>query len=349
MGKTIGLLSVIAALAFGTGARSLAQTQPEGLDSRKAAGSDPLVRVDDHVITRAELQTYFEGFYADRRMQEHLRCLPPLERGQFLALEMAKALPELVEQHLLVAAAKEEYPNLEPVQKAVDEILARRLRELSREQGSLMAVVQSFHDRGITLEEWKHLLSDAILVQNYVRPRIQSRLRVSPTDMRRYYEQDPGAFRRPRRVAYRLIIVDPAGCETPEQERAKAQSILERLRLGADFAELAEQYSIDRDQTDGGLHEVDAPLAPPDWLPPPCAGLEPGQLSELRPTEAGYCIARLESIVPSRIPPFDEVQAEVRAILLERKTREAEREVIERLRSKAVVEYLPAGNTLLGH
>ena len=207
MKKPFRFMLVAAVLAFPAARLSLADGRTGAPGPGGPPGSEPLVRVNDHVITRAELETYFEGFYAGARMQAHLGSLAPLEREQFLSVELAKALPELVEQHLLVAAAREEYPNLEPVHRAVDDILARRLGELSREKGSLMAVVQSFHDRGITLEQWKRLLSDAILVQNYIRPKIESRVRVSPAEMRRCYEQERETFRRPARILYRLIIV----------------------------------------------------------------------------------------------------------------------------------------------
>jgi len=318
--------------------------RPTAQDSR---GSEGLVRVNGHVITRKELQAYYAAFHLNDQVQAALEALSPVERERLVVQGLAKALPELVEQRLLLAAAEEQYPDTEALRQVIEEMLAGRLEELRQEKGSMVAVVRAFHRRGLSLQQWKDLMADAILVQSYMWPRVKGRVRVSPTEMRDYYERESASFRRPRRVVYRAILVDPAGCDTPEEERVKAEAILERIREGADFGELAELHSIDRASTDGGLHEVEAPETPPDWLPPLCEGLKPGEVSAVRETPAGFCIVRLEQVVPSRIPAFQEVQDEIRAVLTRRKTEEVEREVIEKLRAGAHVEWLPGGRQLM--
>jgi hypothetical protein len=235
----------------------------------------------------------------------------------------------------------------EAVQQAVDEMLEEHVQGLCQQQGSMIAVVQSFHERGIKLTEWKELMGDAIVVQNYLMPAIRERVHVKPSELRPYYEEHREQFRVPRRIRFRVILVDPAGCETREQERAKAQSILEKLRGGAEFADMAEKYSLDRDRTEGGLRVLDAPADSPNWVPPLCEGLKPGELSGLRETAAGFCLTRLERIEPRRVRSFEEVQPEVRAALLERKLEQERERLIERLREAATIEYFPAGRQLL--
>ncbi len=347
MNKITALTLMLVLLAVGRGAWSSAEA-PMPVPPREAGEAEKLVRVNDHVITRKELETFFEAFYLNEPLREEMRGLPPLQREQLYGQGFAKALPELVEQRLLLAEARREYTNTEAVQKAIDEMLVRRLDELSEEKGSLRAALQSFHHRGITLEEWRELMADAILAQNYLWGKLESPVHIRPAELRLYYRRHRESLRRPRRVLYRLILVDPAGCENEEQERAKAESILEQIRQGADFAQLAERHSLDRDETEGGLREVEASRTSSDWLPPLCRGLKPGEVSGVQKSEAGYCIARLEKVIPSHVPSFEEVQQAMRAALSRRKREEAQRELIDRLRSSAHVQYLPAGEKLLG-
>jgi len=312
------------------------------------AATEGLVRVNGHLITRRELQTYFATIHADERTLAELEALPPVEREQLYGRELARVLPELIKHRLLLEAALGEYGDAEAISAAVGEALQERLQQLARERGSMLEVIRALHRRGVSLQDWKRLMTEAVIVENYLRRRTRKAARVSPRDMRRYYRLHKHELRRPRKVVYRIILVDPAGCETPEQEKARAEELRERILRGEDFAQLAERYSLERDVTDGGLHEVQAPANAPDWLPPVCEGLKPGEPPQVRKTGAGYVVVRLEEVIPARVPGFAEAQDEVRAALQERRRREVEDRLLAELRAGAHIEWLPAGLALTG-
>ena len=122
--------------------------------------------------------------------------------------------------------------------------------------------------------------------------------------------------------------------------------MLEQIRAGADFAEMAAVHSLDRDKADGGLREVEAPQTMPDWLPPLCAGMEPGQASEVKATEAGYCIAKLERVEPGSVQKFEEVQLDIAKKLATLKKQQTREGLLNQLYAKASVHYFPAGEQL---
>ena len=284
----------------------------------EAAGDAELARVDGAPVTRNDLATYVRLFYLTDEAMDQLEQLPQLHRDQLLEETNGRALPELVNRRLLLQAAREKFAASDRLDAVLDRMVREKQEELMRKKGSMVAVLQSLHRRKATLSQWKAAMRETILVQSYLWETIGPRVRVSPEEMRRYYDSHMETLRRPRRVVYRVILVDAAGCASRQEERRRAEQVLERLRQGESFAELAEQYSVDRDRTEGGLREVVSPAVPPDWLPPLCRGLEPGQTSGALEQESGFCIVRLERIVPAGVPPFDEVQGELSPAILER-------------------------------
>jgi len=307
---------------------------------------ETLVRVNGHVVTRRELDTYSKAFHMTDELRAQAEALLPLEREQFYAEQRKHALRGLIRQRLLLDEAEKEYLGRPGMQEHLDALVEKQVRRTVEERGSLLAVHQWLRAQGITGKEWRDLIAQSILIESYKQDKIEPLVHVSPDEMRRYYEAHTDEFRLPQRVLYRVIIVDPEGCETAEQERAKAEAILEQIRGGADFADIAEKHSLDRDKKEGGLRVRQAPPDQPDWLPPLCAGLEPGEVSDVQATEAGYCIAKLERIEPSRILAFEEVVVEIGRTLAARKKEQLLEDLVTELQKKADVNYLPAGAAL---
>lgn len=313
-----------------------------------ASGPDPdaeLARVGGHTITGEELTTFFKAFFLREEAARRVRDLPLLQRRQVLSRGRAQALRRLIERRALLQKVRPRFEEHPGVLEEVDRLVEERLRRAARESGSMVALMRQLHERGVSLGQWKDFMAETIMIQQYLWDRVESEVRVRPEQIRRYWRRHREEFRRPRQVLYRLIVVDPAGTETEQERRARAESIRRRIAEGASFAEMAEKHSLDRDRTEGGLRKVQAPEG---WLPPVCRGLEPGQLSEVLKTEAGFCIARLEEIRPARVPPFEEVQEEVRRRLVEQARSREQRRAIRELRQEASVTILPAGRKLLG-
>jgi len=307
---------------------------------------ETLVKVNDHVITRRELDTYSRVFHMSDELRAEVEALLPLEREQFYAEQRKQALRGLISRRLLLEEAEEEYLGRPGMREHLGALVEKQVRRTVEKKGSSLAVHKWLREQGITGKEWRDLIAQSILIESYKQDKIEPRVHVSPDQMRRYYEAHTEEFHLPQRVFYRVILVDPEGCETAEQERAKAEAILEQIRGGADFAEMADKHSLDRDKKEGGLRVRKAPPERPDWLPPLCVGLEAGEVSDVQATEAGYCIARLERIEHSRVPEFEEVVVEIGRKLAEQKRERIIEVLVTELQKKADVEYFPAGAAL---
>ena len=117
-----------------------------------------------------------------------------------------------------------------------------------------------------------------------------------------------------------------------------ARELLEKLRNGADFAELAKEYSTDtvsgKNGGDLGWFSLDQMVEP---FANAVAELEPGELSE-EPVKSqfGWHIIKLEGVRKSPPPSFEQMRPE----LEDRIRRQAITDKIDALRSEANVEIL---------
>jgi parvulin-like peptidyl-prolyl isomerase len=190
---------------------------------------------------------------------------------------------------------------------------------------------------GLTYEEWMRTLREQMIVAAMRREHVDRHVRVSPADVRAYYEKEQASLAEKGEVHVRRIVISAAGTNAPAA-RQRAEEVHRRAKAGEDFVALAKAHSQDAPAL------IERPLVYNDparelkaELAKAVLALEPGQVSP--PVEVGgdYYILKLELRKDGRVPPFEEVQEEI-----ERTLRAAEAETIYRawvqgLRRKAHV------------
>ena len=125
-----------------------------------------------------------------------------------------------------------------------------------------------------------------------------------------YYLANQDQYAKPRRIRLAQIFLAMDSCNA-EEVRVKAQSILEQLKAGADFAELAKQHSDGPNAAEGGAfrewmtepEEIQNPVVKAAF-----ALSEVGQISDIIESQGGLHILRLNADQKAYIEPFDQVK-----------------------------------------
>jgi peptidyl-prolyl cis-trans isomerase C len=116
----------------------------------------------------------------------------------------------------------------------------------------------------------------------------------------------------------------------------EAKAVLDRLKGGGDFAELAKEKSKDPGAAEGG----DLGYFTKDQMVPEFADVAfkmyPGQLSNPVKTQFGWHIIKVEDKRTKQPPEFEKVKGQIEAFL----TRKAQTEFIAKLRQSAKIERL---------
>ena len=197
----------------------------------------------------------------------------------------------------------------------------------------------------------KRVVSYVLLDRELLRPQVT----VTERDLGLYYQDHRDEFRQEEESCARHILVKVATDEAAEghaEEEARriAETLLERVEGGGDFAAVARASSEDQGSAANGgdlgcfpfgrmVREFDDALY----------DLEPGQTSGLVRTSFGYHIIRLESRREERVLPLEEVEDRVRALVTEQKMSDLGDEKAQAL-ANALIEgqSLPAAAEVVG-
>ncbi len=140
-------------------------------------------------------------------------------------------------------------------------------------------------------------------------------IEVSTEDARAYYDQNKARFttEEQRRASHILIRVEPgASDQQREAARAKAESIVQQLKDGAEFAALAASESQDPGSAAAG---GDLGFFTRDMMVQPFAqaafSLEPGQTSDVVETEFGFHVIRVTDLRAGTQKSFESVRPEI--------------------------------------
>jgi peptidyl-prolyl cis-trans isomerase D len=148
----------------------------------------------------------------------------------------------------------------------------------------------------------------------------ESQVSVSEDEIVEYFEDNRETFGTPKRVRARHILFQltpEAPQETLDAVRAKAQKVLEEARSGADFAELARQYSEDPGSKDqGGDLGFFTRERMVKSFSDAAFSMAPGQISDLVASRFGWHIIKVEQIEEATEPVLAEVYDEIQKKLV---------------------------------
>jgi len=149
---------------------------------------------------------------------------------------------------------------------------------------------------------------------------LRAEIQVSDEEIGKYYQDNAPQFREPEKVRVSRIFIPLDGREQA-QSRAEAQSILDRIRAGEDFGQMALVYSKDRkasEKGDWGPFEW-RELAPPEQTE--IGRLEAGGMSGVVDLEDGASIIKVTEKEAAVTRPLEEVKGQIMTILQDERGR----------------------------
>lgn len=178
------------------------------------------------------------------------------------------------------------------------------------------------------LEQIKKI-TEQILVQVLIEREISDKIKVNDEEVLEYYEQNKDSFTEKEQVHLYNILL-----ETEEE----AQDVLEQLKAGGDFSEIAIEKSAGPSATQGGdLGYLTRGTIIPE-IEEVVFALELEELSEVIKTDFGFHILKITEKKPETVKALEEVKEDIIQTLLPDKQKEAFENLIEELKGKAAIE-----------
>ena len=186
------------------------------------------------------------------------------------------------------------------------------------------------------------LLND-LLSKEFMKREVLAKISITDEDMRSYYKANSKSYTTPETIRARHILVTvPAKAEdnVKQEARKRAETVLERIRSGEDFAKLATELSDDTGSKekggDVGFFQRGKMVKP---FEDAAFSMKKGEVSGLVETKFGFHIIRVEDRNDARLKPFDEVKEEIRATLTKLFEQEKTTEYVDEAMKKAGVKY----------
>ena len=239
-----------------------------------------------------------------------------------------------------------------------DTFTASRINDIIREQygGDRVAFIKTLYERGVTMQKYKDEIKDNAIV-GYMRNRnvVQSVL-VSPYQIEQYYQENLRLFQQDEKIKVATIVLHKSlfpstrtgkdgKPESYDPQQDIAGELLYKIDTGSDFGEMAKSYSEagNKDQggelgwvTQNGKTAIRADL----W--PAIAKLQPGQHTDVIPTDDGYYyIVMVEDRQKAAMTPLDDVRAEIEKKIIDDQLQLRQQSWLDSLRAKAFIKMFP--------
>ena len=200
---------------------------------------------------------------------------------------------------------------------------------------SKLLLIDARHNLYETEPEFKAELAklrESLLI-NYAGGKVLSSVKVSDEDARKFYDENPDKFNEGEAVNADHILVD---------SKEKALEILEKINSGElSFNEAAQQFSsCPSGQRGGNLGDFGRGQMVPEF-DKAVFELEVGAVtSEPVQTQFGYHLIKLNSKSESSVIPYEEIEGQLKEMLLGEKRREAYERKINQLKILYPVEII---------
>src|SRR5579862_8263002 len=265
-----------------------------------------VARVNNDVITQGDLDRA-QSELVDETQQECRACTPA-QIQEKMAPHQTDLLRDLIDSSLLVQRAKDMAIN-------VDTDVIKRLDEtrLQNNLASMEDLEKSVTASGRDFEDFKANIRNQLLTQEVIRREVGSKVVVDHAEIMKYYEDHKAEFVRPEQVIVREIFVSTEGktdAETPALQK-KADGLLQRVKDGEDFGELAKRFSDGTTAKQGGDLGTFEHGQLARNLEDIVFKLTRNQVTDVLPTKTGFLILQVRDHFPAGQQPEDKVDNEI--------------------------------------
>jgi peptidyl-prolyl cis-trans isomerase SurA len=286
--------------------------------------------VNQDIITLSEVEKWTNPLKAEIVAEDRLE---KQDRTQAL---FRQVLEKLIEEKLLDQEVKKSGVKVssKEIEATLDEVMRRN--GATKEDLEKALTVE-----GLTLEAFRKQIEKNLQRQKLIHWSVKVEEKAGEKELREFYQKNIGRYRtnetyRPGQILF--VIPKEATPEEVREIRKKCQKVLERVKKGEDFGEMALLYSEDSSNKDHG----DLGFFKKGELLPAfekeALRLKVGEVSGILRTEFGFHILKLLDRKGTAPLSFEEVTERVRADYYDGEMEKAFRQFLSTLKEKSVIE-----------
>jgi peptidyl-prolyl cis-trans isomerase C len=183
-------------------------------------------------------------------------------------------------------------------------------------------------DKGAEIEDKLQDLKKRLIVESFLKKKVEVESKVSDEDMKKFYEQNKDKFKSGEQIKASHILV---------KTEKEAKDILAQLKSGGKFEELAKKSSVDSSAAKGGDLGWFGKGSMVPAFEKAALALKEGQISEVVKSDFGFHIIKLTGKRPAGIRPFEEVKEQIKGAIMPTKQQEVFQKIKDELKKTAKI------------
>src|SRR5882724_1460766 len=319
-----------------------------------------IARVNNEIITRSEYARSRDQLKQEAQQQN------PSGADRLVAEKQRDVLRDLIDQQLLLQKGKD-------LGITGDTELIKRLDEMRKQMNlqSMEELEKAAEAQGISYEEFKQNTRNGIITQRVIGQEVGSHMTLNKDEVKKFYEEHQADMQQPEQIRLSEILVAPkaaaasapppapvpapapvAGATPPAPSQAatdaalaagqaKAQDLLDQIRKGGNFEDLAKKQSDGPSAAQGGDLSYFKRGVLAKELEDRVFALKAGEVTDVIRTKQGFVILKVTEHQMAGVPTLKEVEPRIQDALYMQKLQPALRAYLTKLREEAFIDYKP--------
>jgi len=285
--------------------------------------------VNEDVITFSQVRELVVG---QEEALAHTYANDPKTLQQKRMEVRTAAVNELIDRQLILQEFKKNKFSIP------DYVIDDRVQTIIRDQfgGNRGAFIRTLDAQGYTLDRYREIEKEKIIVQAMRQKELKSNLVIPPHDVDEYFAKHREEYSTPDQVKLRMIVLKKQGA-TDATQRAMADEIRHKVASGADFANMAQLYSQDSTNPGGDWGWIDRKTLN-EQLTNIAFNLKPGQMSNVVDSGDNYYLLFVEAKKNGGVKPLKDVRDEIEKKLLQDERQDLQEKWMAKLRKKAYIK-----------
>ena len=308
-----------------------------------------IARINNEIITRTEFS------HAREQLRQDIQQQAPQEADKIYAERQRDILRDLIDQQLLLQKGKD-------LGITGDTDLIKRLDEMRKQMGlqTMEDLEKAAEAQGVSYEEFKQTTRNQIITQRVIGQEVGSHMSLGKDEVKKFYDEHVADMKQPEQVRLSELLIAPktpaattgTDSTTPPvapadpdaalaTAQAEAQDLLERIRKGGDFAELAKKYSNGPSAADGGDLKYFPRGVLAKELEDKVFALKAGEVTDVIRTKQGFVILKVTEHQTGGVPTLKEAEPRIQDAIYMQKLQPALRVYLTKLREDAYIDIKP--------
>jgi peptidyl-prolyl cis-trans isomerase SurA len=294
-----------------------------------------VARVNNQIITHTEF------LHAQEELKKEVQQQDPGNADRVFGEREKDVLRDLIDQQLLLEKGKD-------LGITADTEVIRKLDEMRKDLklDSMEELEKAAVSQGVSFEDYKQNLRNQIITQQVIGKEVGSRMAINKDDIQKYYDEHKSEMSQPEtiRLSEILVSTDPKpNDKTDEAQRlqtakTKAEGLLEQIRGGAKFEEVAKKNSDGPSAAQGGDLGLFQHGALAKELEDKTFAMKAGDVTDVIRTKQGFVILKVTLHHEAGVPTVSEVEARVQDAIYMQRLQPALREYLKKLREDAYID-----------